>query len=74
MNAGYIALGLCLLVFLGLQFWWVGMTMKNGRGGANGWGKTGLFDFRSQQEVKPKDSLQSYKIRKQLEETFSKSP
>ena len=31
MNGGYIALAVVGLVFLGLQAWWISMTIRNGR-------------------------------------------
>ncbi len=31
MNPGYIALIVVGLVFLGLQVWWINMTIRNGR-------------------------------------------
>ncbi|MFL0731693.1 MAG: hypothetical protein AB8A41_09875 [Prochlorococcus sp.] len=63
MNAGYVGLGISLLLFLGLQVWWLGMTIRNGRK------ETEAFDFRSQAKLK-----QSDEIKKQLEKIFSKSP
>ncbi len=30
-NGGYIALAFVALVFFGLQFWWLRMTIMNGR-------------------------------------------
>ena len=29
-NGGYVALVLVGVIFLGLQFWWISMTIKNG--------------------------------------------
>ncbi len=29
-NSGYIALAIVGLIFLGLQFWWISMVIKNG--------------------------------------------
>ena len=31
MNGGYVALVVVGLVFLGLQVWWISMTIRNGR-------------------------------------------
>ena len=31
MNGGYFALSVVVVVFLGLQVWWISMTIKNGR-------------------------------------------
>ena len=31
MNGGYAALAVVGAVFLGLQFWWISMTIRNGR-------------------------------------------
>ena len=31
MNGGYFALSVVVIVFLGLQVWWISMTIKNGR-------------------------------------------
>ena len=31
MNGGYVALAVVGLVFLGLQVWWISMTIRNGR-------------------------------------------
>ncbi len=63
LNAGYIGLGISLVVFLGLQIWWLGMTIKNGRN------QTEPFELRSQPKLK-----QTEEIKKQLEKIFSKSP
>ena len=63
LNAGYIGLGISLVVFLGLQVWWLGMTIKNGRN------QTEPFELRSQPKLK-----QTEEIKKQLEKIFSKSP
>ena len=30
-NGGYVALAFVGLVFLGLQFWWISMTIRNGK-------------------------------------------
>ena len=30
-NGGYVALAVVGLVFLGLQVWWISMTIRNGR-------------------------------------------
>ena len=30
-NGGYVALAVVGLEFLGLQFWWISMTIRNGR-------------------------------------------
>ena len=30
-NGGYVALAMVGLVFLGLQVWWISMTIRNGR-------------------------------------------
>ena len=30
-NGGYVALGVVGLVFLGLQVWWISMTIRNNR-------------------------------------------
>ena len=30
-NGGYFALAIVGLVFFGLQFWWISMTIRNGR-------------------------------------------
>ena len=30
-NSGYIALVIVGIIFLGLQFWWISMTIRNGR-------------------------------------------
>ncbi len=29
-NGGYLALAVVGIVFLGLQFWWINMTIRNG--------------------------------------------
>ena len=29
-NGGYVALALVGIVFFGLQFWWISMTIRNG--------------------------------------------
>ncbi len=31
MNGGYVALVVVGLIFLGLQAWWISMTIRNGR-------------------------------------------
>ena len=31
MNGGYVALAVVGVVFFGLQIWWIGMTIRNGR-------------------------------------------
>ena len=31
LNGGYVALAVVGLVFLGLQVWWISMTIRNGR-------------------------------------------
>ena len=31
MNVGYVALAVVAIVFLGLQLWWISMTIRNGR-------------------------------------------
>ena len=31
MNEGYVALGVVGFVFVGLQVWWISLTIKNGR-------------------------------------------
>ena len=31
MNGGYVALAVVGVVFLGLQVWWISMTIRNGR-------------------------------------------
>ena len=31
MNGGYVALAVVGLVFLGLQVWWISMTIRSGR-------------------------------------------
>ena len=77
MNAGYIGPGLCFLVFAGLQFWWLGMTM-------------GLFskrrdlqvefkppkgvgtNFKPQRDLSPISRDDEFKRR--LEQTFAESP
>ena len=77
MNAGYIGLGLCFLVFAGLQFWWLGMTM-------------GLFSKRRDLQVEfkpPKEVGTNFKpqrdlspisrddeFKRRLEQTFAESP
>ena len=30
-NGGYVALTVVAIIFLGLQFWWIRMTIRNGR-------------------------------------------
>ena len=30
-NGGYLALAFVGIVFFGLQFWWIGMTIRNGK-------------------------------------------
>ena len=30
-NGGYVALALVGIVFFGLQFWWISMTIRNGK-------------------------------------------
>ena len=32
-NGGYVALAVVGFVFLGLQVWWISMTIRNGRNG-----------------------------------------
>ena len=31
LNGGYVALAVVGVVFLGLQLWWISMTIRNGR-------------------------------------------
>ncbi len=77
MNTGYIGLGLCFLVFAGLQFWWLGMTM-------------GLFSKRRDLQIEfnpPKEAGTNFKpqrdlspisrddeFKSRLEQTFAESP
>ena len=77
MNAGYIGLGLCLLVFAGLQFWWLGMTM-------------GLFSKRRDLQIElkpPREAGTNFKpqrdlspisrddeFKRRLEQTTAESP
>ncbi|WP_036911974.1 MULTISPECIES: hypothetical protein [unclassified Prochlorococcus] len=77
MNAGYIGLGLCFLVFAGLQFWWLGMTM-------------GLFSKRRDLQIEfkpPREAGTNFKpqrdlspisrddeFKRRLEQTFAESP
>ena len=30
-NSGYVSLAVVGIIFLGLQFWWISMTIRNGR-------------------------------------------
>ena len=30
-NGGYVALALVGIIFFGLQFWWISMTIRNGK-------------------------------------------
>ena len=56
MNGGYVALAVVGLVFLGLQVWWISMTIRSGRN-----------------ERVLINQMQTKKIKKRLDEIFSKS-